>query len=511
MTPGATPTTASIGGQRPIEYGYFHTRGRRAVTVPAGHAGGGGLPGAGVSRVISRGHDAHGDSTSFRPSGTRAAGRSAGAGWYSGDLHVHMNYGGTYRNDSGAAGGAGPRRGRAPGRESDREQGRTDPRHRLLHRRAGSGLDRQHADRPRSGVPHQLLGTHRAAGSHVATSSLPGYCGLRQHRGREPRSRPTPPCLDLAHEQGGVTGYVHPFDSSSRSGDTTRPLTHELPVDVALGKVDYYEALGFVDDYTATARVWYQLLNCGFRLPGRGGHRCHGELRVAPWSGRHEPGVREERAAGSPALAGRAQGRADLRHQRTAAGLYSERPGDRRRAWRCPADKHELVARITSSLDTCRWTSWRSYATARWWPSVPLTGRSHPALHQGPDCPAGGAGGISCAPGATAPRIPVLDVYPYATTSPDLRDRRRRADSLGGRMPTYFLAWIDRLERRRVATQGLEHRTGEGRALDDHPHGPGGVRGAGRPMKWPCLAVAGHRRRQRHRRRSRSLGRSWSW
>ena len=42
-------------------------------------------------------------------------------------------------------------------------------------------------------------------------------------------------------------------------------------MDVALGKVDYYEALGFVDDYVATARVWYQLLNCGFRLPAGAG------------------------------------------------------------------------------------------------------------------------------------------------------------------------------------------------------------------------------------------------
>jgi hypothetical protein len=42
-------------------------------------------------------------------------------------------------------------------------------------------------------------------------------------------------------------------------------------VDVALGKVDYYEALGFVDDPMATAHVWYRILNCGFRLPAGAG------------------------------------------------------------------------------------------------------------------------------------------------------------------------------------------------------------------------------------------------
>ncbi len=58
-----------------------------------------------------------------------------------------------------------------------------------------------------------------------------------------------PASCDLAHEQGAITGYVHPFDSYPDPRDSTKPLTHELPVDVALGKVDYYEAMGFVDDY----------------------------------------------------------------------------------------------------------------------------------------------------------------------------------------------------------------------------------------------------------------------
>jgi hypothetical protein len=47
-------------------------------------------------------------------------------------------------------------------------------------------------------------------------------------------------------------------------------LTDELPVDVALGKVDYIEALGF-SDHKSTAEVWYRLLNLGFRLPAAAG------------------------------------------------------------------------------------------------------------------------------------------------------------------------------------------------------------------------------------------------
>src|SRR5439155_51133 len=48
------------------------------------------------------------------------------------------------------------------------------------------------------------------------------------------------------------------------------PLTHALPADVALGKVDYLEVGGF-SDHLATAEVWYRLLNTGFRLPAGAG------------------------------------------------------------------------------------------------------------------------------------------------------------------------------------------------------------------------------------------------
>src|SRR6204780_2526479 len=74
---------------------------------------------------------------------------------------------------------------------------------------------------------------------------------------------------DLAHEQGGLVGYAHPFDSfpdPAKDGS----LTDELPADVALGKVDYIEVLGF-SDYKSTAEVWYKFLNCGFHLPTAAG------------------------------------------------------------------------------------------------------------------------------------------------------------------------------------------------------------------------------------------------
>ena len=59
-------------------------------------------------------------------------------------------------------------------------------------------------------------------------------------------------------------GYVHPFDDPPPDPLHDESLTSELPVDVALGKVDYYEVVGF-SDHKASASVWHRLLNCGFR------------------------------------------------------------------------------------------------------------------------------------------------------------------------------------------------------------------------------------------------------
>jgi len=84
--------------QRSFEYGYFHTRGSSVVAAPAGALT------VEVSRgpefrVVRRTITVPPDSTaSLRIVLDRLVDLPA-AGWYSGDLHVHMNYGGAYRND----------------------------------------------------------------------------------------------------------------------------------------------------------------------------------------------------------------------------------------------------------------------------------------------------------------------------------------------------------------------------------------------------------------------------
>jgi hypothetical protein len=76
---------------------------------------------------------------------------------------------------------------------------------------------------------------------------------------------------DMAHAQGAVVGAVHPFDEvPDPFANPPQKITDELPVDVALGKLDYMEIVGF-SDHKSTAAVWYKLLNLGFRLPAGAG------------------------------------------------------------------------------------------------------------------------------------------------------------------------------------------------------------------------------------------------
>ncbi|WP_262984769.1 CehA/McbA family metallohydrolase [Sphingomonas daechungensis] len=49
-----------------------------------------------------------------------------------------------------------------------------------------------------------------------------------------------------------------------------KSLSNELPADVINNKVDYIEIVGF-SDHKSTANIWYRLLNLGFRIPAGAG------------------------------------------------------------------------------------------------------------------------------------------------------------------------------------------------------------------------------------------------
>jgi Tol biopolymer transport system component len=182
----------------------------------------------------------------------------------SADLHVHMNYGGHYRSTLQTLAA------QADAEDLDviyntivnKEQRIPDIAY------AGGGEWREH------GVTiFQAQEYHTSYWGHLGLLHLqdfltPDFSAYQQSALTSPYPY-NGAVADLASVQGAVVGYVHPFDWEIVP-EKEKSLTNALPVDVALGKVDYIEVVGF-SDHKATAAVWHRLLKLGFRLSAGAG------------------------------------------------------------------------------------------------------------------------------------------------------------------------------------------------------------------------------------------------
>jgi len=287
--------------ERPFEAHYFDTSGASEITVPAGV----------VEVDVMRGFENHFEQRKVEVKAESTTQLTvaltplvkeldAKSNWVSGDVHVHMNYAGTYRNtpthlvEQAAAENLGIVEDLVVNKEQripdmayfspQLDQASTSD-HLLLH---GQEF-------------HTSYWGHLGLLNLTRNFILPGYAGYPNTAAAS--LYPTNANVaDMAHEQGALVGYVHPFDSYPDPVKDAS-LTAELPADVALGKVDYIEVLGF-SDHKSTAEVWYKLLNCGFRLPTAAGtdfmgnyaslrgpvgsNRVYAEvepgpLKIAPW------------------------------------------------------------------------------------------------------------------------------------------------------------------------------------------------------------------------------------
>jgi hypothetical protein len=433
--------------ERPFEVTYFHTAGVAALTVPAGVVRLEVWHGPEYQVARREVHVVSGKTVTARVALERLADLAA-RGWWSGDLHVHMNYGGAYRNT--------PEHLASQARAEDlhvvenlvvnKEQRipdigyfRTDP---------------DPASRPGFLLVHGQE-YHTSYWGHAALLGLADHYLLPEYAGYPNTAAaslyPTnADVADLAHAQGALFGYVHPFDAEPDPGDTTRPLTHELPADAALGKVDYVEVMGY-SDHLVTSRVWYRLLNCGFRLPAGAGTDAFPNFA----SLRGPPGLVRVFARGGGRTLDYRGWLAAIKAGRTFVTnaplleftLGGREIGDEIRLPKSgrltaqvrlrssvPVDHLELIGDgdVVASLPV---SADRMTASG----TVPVTVKR--------------SGWYLVRAWSDHPELPVLDLYPFASTSPIYvrvagKPVRSRDDA------AFFVRWIDRLEQVAGAHEG---------------------------------------------------------
>jgi TolB protein len=77
------------------------------------------------------------------------------------------------------------------------------------------------------------------------------------------------PYLEGARSQGGLAGFMHPYQTPPRT--PANAASTLIALDVALGLGDFYDIGALWSDELASADFYYRLLNAGFRIPATGG------------------------------------------------------------------------------------------------------------------------------------------------------------------------------------------------------------------------------------------------
>jgi TolB protein len=438
-----------VRSERPFEAHYFHTSGVAEVTVPAGL----------VTVEVMKGLEYRIEKEQMTvASGQRATlsvhlrpldvPKSPDFQWLSGDLHVHMNYGGAYRN--------------TPANLVRQEEAENlSLIENLIVNKEQRIPDISYFSfklDPASKPDHLLFHAqefHTSYWGHLGLLNLtqnfllPGYASYGNSAAAS--LFPTNAAVaDLAHAQQSVVGYVHPFDfipdpvkDPTLTQGEPLDVALELPVDVALGKVDYVEAMGF-SDHQSTATVWYRLLNCGFRLPTGAGSdtmanytSLHGPvgltrvyarvpagpLNIGAWLGSLKQGHTFATngpllgfTLGGAAIGGDVKLPAGDHKVRFTAWMRSIVPidhlevicnGQVARELKLSADRETVDADGTIPISRSGWCLLRAW--------------SEKAEH------------------------PILDLYPYATTSP-IYVLVAGSTAKAQEDAAYFIAWIGRLE-----------------------------------------------------------------
>jgi Tol biopolymer transport system component len=370
-------------------------------------------------------------------------GRGPGPKWVSVDLHAHMNYGGTYRGERGIllqnAEGEGVRI--VNNLVVNKEQRFPDI------ESAAFDVSSKYSSEDATIVLGQEFHTsywgHRGILNLKDHLLLPGYAGYPNTAAASlyPMNADV---YDMAHAQGALVGAVHPFDAEPDPFATpAEKITDELPVDVALGKLDYMEIVGF-SDHRATAAVWYRLLNLGFRIPAGAGTDATTDY-AAPIRGQ----VGMDRVYASvPGESVDVQAWMDsLKKGRTFATngpLIEFTLGGHKVGGELKFDGAQAAVPFTAKLRSIVPVDhFEVVCNGRVVQTLPLEGARDSGDVKG-TLPLKESGWCVLRASSDNAEYPVLDNYVYATTSPVYI-------TIGGKAPRsqadakYFAAWIDRM------------------------------------------------------------------
>ncbi|HEX5478746.1 MAG TPA: CehA/McbA family metallohydrolase [Dehalococcoidia bacterium] len=197
-------------------------------------------------------------------------------GWRSGDVHVHMHYGGELAMTPADAALA----------------QRAEDVH-FMHMMVancndgGTLMDAEHF----TGAPHELShGDHilrwgeeyrNALYGHMCLVGIPSlvepvFTGVpfSTHDHDWP---PNAAIASSAREIDGTVTYAHPLlyggglDLDRVFGEPRNVEAKELPVDAALGRIDAVDILSYPGSNAAVTELWYRLLNCGLKLAATAG------------------------------------------------------------------------------------------------------------------------------------------------------------------------------------------------------------------------------------------------
>ena len=426
--------------ERPFEAHYFESAGQANVKIPPGKITVEVMHGFeyGVERrQIEMPPDGHVQVTVTLE--RMPLGESGEGHWVSGDLHVHMNYSGAYRNTP----------------ENLEMQARAEGLqlvHSLIVNKEQRVPDEPYFTGTLDPVSNDDFLLWHSEEFHTSYWGHRGILGLTKHllvpiyagypmTAASSLAPTNADVADMAREQGAMIGAVHPFEEVPDPANRAVPLHDSFPVDAALGKLDYIEVGGF-SDHKATAEVWYRLLNLGFRLPAGTGtdamanfaslhgpvglNRVYVQMPVGPLKmDAFLDGLRNGRtiATNGPLL------RFSLGGQPIGGEVKLERasevPFTAAMASIVPVDHLEVVCngRVAGTVEL---KATRTTATATG--NVPIEKSGWCVLRAWSE----------------HAEHPVLDLYPYATTSPVYvtvagKPARSPEDA------AYFLAWIDRL------------------------------------------------------------------